>query len=163
MTEVNGLRLAYRGFVAGLAGAYVWIAVAMLAAVPGADPLAPLRVLASIGPDGRSATSAEALVLGLAVTQVVGAAVGIGFAYFFGRFFTVRATLGAGAVCVAVLAWCVLSNRLAAAVAVDPVTLGASGGLLATLGYGLVLGWSVPVRSEVVRGDVARDSVVGAP
>jgi hypothetical protein len=158
MTEVNSLRLAYRGFVAGLAGAYVWIAVAMLAAVPDADPLAALRVLASIGPDGWSATSEEALVLGLALTQVVGAAVGIGFAYFFARFFTVRATLGAGAVCVAVLAWCVISNRLAAAVALDPVTLTASGGLLlATVGYGLVLGWSVPVR-----GDVVRDSVTDA-
>ena len=152
MTEVNGLRLAYRGFVAGLAGAYVWIAVAMLAAVPGADPLAPLRLLASIGPSGWSATSEEALVLGLALTQIVGAAVGIGFAYFFARFFTVRATLGVGAVCVAILAWAVLANRLAAAIALDPVTLGASGGLLlATVGYGLVLGWSVPVRGEVTR------------
>jgi hypothetical protein len=152
MTEVNGLRLAYRGFVAGLAGAYVWIAIAMLAAVPGDDPLAPLRVLASIGPDGWSATSEEALVLGLAVTQVVGAAVGIGFAYFFGRFFTVRSTLGVGAVCVAILAWAILSNRLAAAVAVDPVALGASGGLLlATVAYGAVLGSQVPVRGEVAR------------
>jgi hypothetical protein len=152
VTEVNGLRLAYRGFVAGLAGAYVWIAIAMLAAVPGADPLAPLRVLASIGPDGWSTSREESLVLGLALTQVVGAAVGIGFAYFFARFFTVRATLGIGAVCVAVLAWAVLSNRLATASSVDPVALGASGGLLlATIGYGLVLGGSVPVRGDVAR------------
>lgn len=152
MTEVNGLRLAYRGFVAGLAGAYVWIAIAMLAAVPGGGPLAPLRVLASIGPDGWAATGEEALILGLALTQVVGAAVGIGFAYFFGRFFTVRATLGTGAVCVALLAWVVLSNRLASAAELDPIALGASGGLLvATVGYGLVLGWWVPVRGEVTR------------
>ena len=34
MTEVNGLHLAYKGFVGGLAGGYVWTAIAMsLAAI----------------------------------------------------------------------------------------------------------------------------------
>ncbi|HSI99656.1 MAG TPA: hypothetical protein VLA59_04660, partial [Patescibacteria group bacterium] len=66
MTDVNGLRLAYRGFVAGLAGAYVWMAVVMTrAGLLRADPLAPLRPLAlAISP---LAGSPElAFVLGLA-------------------------------------------------------------------------------------------------
>ena len=49
MTEINGLRLAYRGFVAGLAGAYVWVAIAMtLSAIVHADPLFALRPFALV-------------------------------------------------------------------------------------------------------------------
>ena len=95
MTEVMGLRLAYRGFVTGLAGAYVWAAIAMLlgAALHG-DPLHPLRPLAmALSP---VADSPElAFVLGLAAVQAGGALVGMCFAYFFARFFTIRATLAA--------------------------------------------------------------------
>lgn len=45
---MTGLRLAYPGFVTGLAGAYVWATIAMLlgAAIHG-DPLQRLRPLAT--------------------------------------------------------------------------------------------------------------------
>ncbi len=152
VTEVNGLHLAYRGFVAGLAGAYVWVAIAMLAAAPTGSPLEPLRILGSIGPHGWGASVSESFVLALGLAQVVGAGIGIGFAYFFGRFFTVRITLGIAAICVAVLAWSLLSTRLALAAAMDPMTVGTSAGmLLGTLAYGWVLGWSIPVRGDVTR------------
>lgn len=152
VTEVNGLHLAYRGFVAGLAGAYVWIAIAMIAAVPAGSPLVPLQILGSIGPDGWGASVSESFVLALGLAQVVGAGIGIGFAYFFGRFFTVRMTLGVAAICVAVLAWSILSTRLALAATMDPMTVGTSTGMiLGTLAYGWVLGWSIPVRGEVTR------------
>ncbi len=152
MTEINGLRLAYRGFIAGLAGAYVWIAIAMLLATPSGAPLAPLRVMGSIGPDGWSISLHESFVLALGLAQVAGAGIGIGFAYFFARFFTMRGTLLAAAICVAILAWALLSNRLALAAGVNPWTFGPSVGLIAaTIGYGLVLGGSVPVRGDVTR------------
>lgn len=152
MTDVNGLRLAYRGFIAGIAGAYVWVAIAMLLATPSGAPLGPLRVVGSIGPDGWSISSHESFVLALGLAQLAGAGIGIGFAYFFARFFTVRGTLLAAAICVAVLAWALLSNRLALAAGVDQWTFGPSTGLiLATLGYGCVLGWWVPVRGDVTR------------
>lgn len=152
MTEVNGLRLAYRGFVAGLAGAYVWIAVAMLLSLPTGGPMAPVQALGSIGPEGARTSTGEALVLGLGLTQVTGAGIGMAFAYFFARFFTVRATLGAAAVCVAILAWSLLGSRVGLAIGVDQDDLVSSLALLAaTIGYGWVLGASVPVRGEVVR------------
>jgi hypothetical protein len=152
MTEINGLRLAYRGFVAGLAGGYVWLAIAMVASLPAGGPMDPVLTLGSVGPDGARATAQEAFVLGLGLAQVGGAAVGMTFAYFFARFFTVRVTLGIAAICVAVLAWALLSNRLAVAIGADPWTFGTSVALVvATIGYGWVLGWSVPVRGEVAR------------
>ena len=93
MTEVNGLRLAYKGFVGGLAGGYVWAAIAMLlAAIVHGDPLRPLEPLAlALAPVAGSPELA--FVLGLGAVQAGGALIGMCFAYFFGRFFTVRATL----------------------------------------------------------------------
>ena len=59
MTEVNGLRLAYRGLIAGLAGGYVWIAIAMLlSALAEGDPLRPLRPAAlALSPLARGRTA----------------------------------------------------------------------------------------------------------
>ena len=147
---MNGLRLAYRGFVAGLAGGYLWAAIAMLlGAVVQGDPLAPLRPFAlALSP---MAGSPElAFVLGLAAVQAGGGLVGICFAYFFARFFTVRATLGVAAAAVALLAWGLISAALARetggmALANQAVSL------IATLGYGVLLGAGVPIRGEVTR------------
>jgi hypothetical protein len=90
VTEVNGLRLAYRGLIAGLAGGYVWAAIAMtLAGIVHGDPLRPLEPLAlALAPFARSPELS--FVLGLGAVQAGGALVGMCFAYFFGRFFTVR-------------------------------------------------------------------------
>ena len=148
MTEVMGLRLAYRGFVTGLAGAYVWAAIAMLlgAALHG-DPLHPLRPLAiAITP---VADSPElAFVLGLIAIQAGGALVGMCFAYFFARFFTVRATLSVAAPVVALLAWALIAAGLARGLGVPMGTLELAP-ILATVGYGVLLGAGVPVRGEV--------------
>ncbi len=150
MTEINGLRLAYRGLVAGLAGGYVWAAVAMaLAAVTLGDPLAPLRPIAlALSP---MAVSPElAFVLGLAAVQAGGALFGMTFAYFFGRFFTVRSTVAIAAPIVALLVWGLVGTAVArdigiASVASHPIPA------VASLAYGLLLGAGVPVRSEVMR------------
>src|SRR6188768_2709401 len=87
MTDVNGLRLPYRGFIAGLAGGYVWAAIAMLlAALAEGDPLRPLRPIAlALTPIAGSPELA--FVLGLAAVQAGGAVIGMCFAYFFARFF----------------------------------------------------------------------------
>jgi hypothetical protein len=148
MTEVMGLRLAYRGFVTGLAGAYVWAAIAMLlgAAIHG-DPLRPLRPLAiAISPIAD--TPELAFVLGLAAIQLGGALIGMCFAYFFARFFTVRATLAAAAPIVALLAWALIAAGLAQGLGV-PIGAAELAPLLATIGYGLLLGAAIPVRGEV--------------
>jgi hypothetical protein len=148
MTEVMGLRLAYRGFVTGLAGAYVWAAIAMLlGAVISADPLRPLRPLAmAVSP---FADSPElAFVLGLAAVQLGGAIVGMFFAYFFARFFTVRATLAAAAPVVALLAWALVAAGLSGGLGVPVLGLEIAP-ILATIGYGILLGFGVPVRGEV--------------
>jgi len=150
VTEINGLRLAYRGLVAGLAGGYVWAAVAMaLAAVTLGDPLAPLRPIAlALSP---MAVSPElAFVLGLAAVQAGGALFGMTFAYFFGRFFTVRSTVAIAAPIVALLVWGLVGTAVArdigiASVASHPIPA------VASLAYGLLLGAGVPVRSEVMR------------
>lgn len=150
MTEVNGLRLAYRGFVAGLAGAYAWVAVTMLlGALIDADPLAMLRPIAvAITP---LAGSAElAFVLGLAAVQAAGGFIGLCFAYFFARFFTVRPTLQVAAPVVAVLAWAVLGGLVAPEGTVPGIATHVAP-LLATLAYGLFLAAAVPVRGEVLR------------
>jgi hypothetical protein len=152
MTEVNGLRLAYRGFVAGLAGGYIWVAIAMtLSAIMRDDPLLPLRPLAlAVTP---LAGSAElAFVIGLMAVQAAGALVGMCFAYFFARFFTVTATLRIAAPAVALLAWALI----AAAADVTPRVAAADWQaqlvpLVATLGYAILLGAWVPVRGEVMR------------
>src|SRR5688500_1374884 len=85
MTEVNGLRLAYKGFVGGLAGAYVWTAIAMaLAGLVHGDPLRPLAPLA-LALTPLAGSPALSFVLGLLAVQAGGALIGMGFAYFFGR------------------------------------------------------------------------------
>ena len=149
MTEINGLRLAYRGFITGLAASYAWLALAMaLSGLLLGDSLAPLRPLAAaVSP---AATSSElAFVIGLMVVQAGGGLVGICFAYFFARFFTVRGTLLAAAPAFTLLAWALLQAGLASLSSV-PAGL-APIGALACLGYGLLLGVGVPVRGEVVR------------
>lgn len=150
MTEVNGLRLAYRGFVTGLAGGYVWAAIAMVAsALANGDPLRPIRPLAlALSP---LAGSPElAFLLGLAALQAGGALVGMCFAYFFARFFTARATLAVAAPAFTLLVW----GMIAAVVARDsgivefathPIPA------LASLGYGLLLGAALPLRGAVMR------------
>jgi hypothetical protein len=150
MTEVNGLRLAYRGFIAGLAGAYVWAAIAMvLSGIFADDPLRPLRPIAeALTP---LATSPElAFVLGLAAVQLCGALVGMCFAYFFGRFFTVRATLTIAGPAVAILVWAIVATGLARSAGADELATEAIP-ILATIGYGLLIGAAVPVRGEVSR------------
>jgi hypothetical protein len=148
MTDVNGLRLAYRGFVAGLAAAYVWVATAMvLGTLVHGDPLAPLRPIAQAMLDV-AGTPELAFVLGLAGVQGGGALAGMCFAYFFARFFTVRPTLALAAPAVAVLMWGVASIGLA------PDGLPAATqaiGIVATIAYGTLLGGAVPVRGEVAR------------
>jgi hypothetical protein len=150
MTEVNGLRLAYRGFVAGLAGGYVWAAIAMaLAALIHADPLQPLRPFAlAITP---LAGSPElAFVLGLAAVQLGGALIGMCFAYFFARFFTVTTTLRVAAPAVALLTWALIGTAVDHHAGVVGVALQVVP-LIATLGYGVFVGAIVPVRGEVTR------------
>jgi len=150
MTDVMGLRLAYRGFVAGLAGAYVWAAVVMtLSGIVVGDPLAPLRPIAlAISP---LAGSPElAFVLGLAAIQAAGALVGMCFAYFMARFFTVRATMRIAAPITALLAWGLIAAVLEAeAVGVPPAFHGVA--VIGAIGYGLLLGAQVPLRGEVAR------------
>jgi hypothetical protein len=150
VTEVMGLRLAYRGFVAGLAGGYVWAAIAMaLGGLLYADPLRSLRPFAlAISP---LAGSAElSFVLGLAAVQLVGGLVGMCFAYFFARYFTVHPTLWLAGPIIALLVWALIAAGL------DRAGPGADVGtqlvpLLATAGYGIVLAARVPVRGEVTR------------
>ncbi|HEY6608445.1 MAG TPA: hypothetical protein VI277_04535 [Candidatus Limnocylindria bacterium] len=150
MTEVNGLRLAYRGFIAGLAGAYAWVAIGMtFSALATGDPLYALRPFA-LAVTPVADTPELAFVLGFAAIQIGGAVVGMLFAYFFARFFTVRATLTIAGPVVALLAW----GLIAAAFTRD--TDGAllaqhAIPVLATLGYGLFLAAGVPLRDEVRR------------
>ena len=150
MTEVNGLRLAYKGFVGGLAGGYVWAAIAMLlAAIVHGDPLRPLEPLAlALAPVAGSPELA--FVLGLGAIQAGGAVTGMCFAYFFGRFFTVRATLATAAPAAALLTWGIVAAVLTRALpGVELVA--APVAILATIGYGLILGATVPVRGAVIR------------
>jgi hypothetical protein len=150
MTEVNGLRLAYKGFVGGLAGGYVWAAIAMaLAGIVHGDPLRPLEPLAlALVPFAGSPELA--FVLGLTAVQAGGALIGMCFAYFFGRFFTVRATLTVAAPAAAVLVWALIAAMLTRRMpGVDLVA--APVAVIATIGYGLMLGAMVPVRGAVVR------------
>ena len=150
MTDVNGLRLAYRGFIAGLAGGYVWAAIAMLlAALAEGDPLRPLRPLAlALTPVAGSPELA--FVLGLAAVQAGGAVIGMCFAYFFARFFTVRTTLAVAAPVFTLLVWGLIATVVArdsgiVEFSTHPVPA------LASIGYGLLLGLSLPLRGEVAR------------
>ncbi len=150
MTEVNGLRLAYRGFVTGLAAAYVWIAVAMIgASIFSGDALAPLRPLAQmIVAD--SVPPSLAFVVGFAFVQGAGATVGMCFAYFFGRFFTVRSTMNAAAPAFAILAWALLATGVNSLTGSNNLGMQVAP-LIATVAYGVVLGTGVPVRRDVTR------------
>lgn len=150
MTEVNGLRLAYRGFIAGLAGGYVWAAIAMiLSGLADGDALRPLRPLAlALTPVAGSPELA--FVLGLAALQAGGGLVGMCFAYFFARFFTVRPTLAIAAPTFTLLIWGLLaavvaSNTGIVDFATHPIPA------VASLGFGVLLGAAIPVRGEVIR------------
>jgi hypothetical protein len=140
MTEVNGLRLAYRGLVAGLAAGYVWAAVAMLGAIlSGERAWLPLGLLG--GGAGR-----DELALGIGTLQVASGGAGMIFAYFFGRFFTVRETLVVAAPCFALLVWLLAGLLLPARdVTLQLVLAGA------TVLYGTFLGLGLPTRGEVAR------------
>jgi hypothetical protein len=139
VTEINGLRLAYRGLVTGLAAGWVWAATAMIGGLlVGGRPLLPLELLG--GGLGR-----EELALGIAIALLASGGIGIAFAYFFARYFTVRGTLLAAAPCFAVLAWLVL-GRLTDNSATTNVVL-----LTASLLYGIILGADVPVRGDLLR------------
>ena len=150
MTDVNGLRLAYRGFITGLAGGYVWAAIAMLlAALAVGDPLSPLRPIAlALTPVAGSPELA--FVLGLAAVQAGGAVIGMSFAYFFARFFTVRTTLAVAAPAFTLLAWGLIASVVArdsgiVEFSTHPIPA------LASIGYGLLLGIALPLRGEVTR------------
>lgn len=150
MNEINGLRLAYRGFVAGLAGGYIWAALAMtMAGLLHADPLRPLRPIAlAITP--LAGSSELGFVVGLAAVQAGGGLTGMLVAYFVARYFTVRPMLVAAAPLAALLVWMVT----AVVVAADTSTrefASAPIPIVATIGYGLLLGVAVPVRGEVAR------------
>ena len=142
MTEVNGFRLAYRGLVAGLAAGWVWLAVVLAGLMlTGTDPLGATRSL-GVGNEG------SGLIVGLALAQAISGGIGLVFAYFFGRYFTVRPTLAIAAPVFAVLCW----------LAVADVTHGAGLGwisqgvlVVAAAVYGLMLGSTLPIRGEVLR------------
>lgn len=150
MTEVIGLRLAYRGFVAGLAGGYVWAAVAMvLAALLHGDPLQPLRPIA-LAVTPLAGTPELSFVVGLAAVQAAGGIIGMTFAYFFGRFFTVRPTVVAAAPLLAVLVWAFVAAAIAGETSITQFATSPIG-VLATIGYGILLGVWIPLRGEVLR------------
>jgi hypothetical protein len=141
MTEVNGLHLAYRGLVAGLAAGWVWVAVALAGLlVAGNDPLSATRSLGN-GSEG------SGLISALALAQVAAGGIGLVFAYFFARYFTVRGTLAAAGPAFALLCW------FATAYVLDgswPLTRLAVM-TFAALAYGAMLGRAVPTRGEVLR------------
>jgi hypothetical protein len=157
MTEVNGLRLAYRGFVAGLAGGYVWAALAMvLAALAYGDPLSPLRPIAlAVSP--LAGTPELAFVVGLAAIQAAGGLIGMVFAYFFGRFFTIRPTLVGAAAITTLLVWIFVAAAVAWQTSISDFATSPIG-IVATVGYGLLLGIWIPLRGEVTRHEVPDQS-----
>ena len=113
------------------------------------DPLRPLEPLAlALAPVAGSPELA--FVLGLCAVQAGGAVTGMCFAYFFGRFFTVRATLAIAAPAAALLTWGIVAAVLTRALpGVELVA--APVAILAAIGYGLILGATVPVRGAVIR------------
>ncbi len=148
MTEIYGLRLAYRGLIAGLAGGYVWLAVAMLMSWPITGPLSPVQLLAAVGPARLASAPGSGFVLALVLVEVTAGAMGLGFAYFLGRYFTVRRTLAAAGPCFALLAWLSASESLGVSRLPPAVQVGFG---FATLLYGILLGASVPTRPELLR------------
>lgn len=151
MTSVNGLRLAYRGFVTGLAAGYVWMATAMgVAVLLHGDPLMPLRPLAALVLPAAGGSASASFVIGFGLVQLAAATVGMCFSYFFGRFFTARPTLAAAAPCFAVLVWALLA--VGAGWRSGDAGLGlAAAPVVATLAYGVLLGAGLPLRGEVLR------------
>ena len=84
--------------------------------------------------------------------------IGLVFAYFFGRYFTVRGTLAVAALAFAILCW------LATAYVLDGSWLSLTRQAVLTLAavaYGAMLGGAVPTRSEVLRGP--RRQPIGSP
>jgi hypothetical protein len=152
MTEINGLRLAYRGLMAGLAGGYVWLAVAMVMSWPITGPLGPVQMVASVAPQRAASAPGGSFLLALVLVELSAGAVGMAFAYFLGRYFTVRRTLAAAAPCFALLAWLSVSERLGVARLPLAVQVGLA---LATLLYGILLGASIPTRPELLRSGQA--------
>lgn len=155
MTEVNGFRLAYRGLVAGLAAGWVWLAIVLAGLLlAGINPLGATRQL------GNGSDSAG-LIVALALAQAVSGGIGLVFAYFFGRYFTVRPTLAVAAPVFAVLCW------LAVADVTNSAGLGwiAQGVLVvAAAVYGLILGSALPTRGEVLRDPQSGDDYsAGSP
>lgn len=141
MTEVNGPRLAYRGLVAGLAGGWVWLAIALAGLIAvGVDPLSTVDRLGH-GP-GWGAVGTVALA------QVAAGLTGMLFAYFFGRYFTVRPTLAVSATAFALLGWLMLADVAGIDGLRWPTQLVLG---IASLAYGAMLGNALPVRSEVTR------------
>ena len=152
-----GGRLIYRGLIAGLAGGYVWIAIAMLlSALADGDALLPLRPVAlALSPVAGSPELA--FVLGLAAVQATGAVIGVLFAYFFARFFTVRTTLAVAAPAFAMLAWGLIAALIARDTgilefATHPIPA------LASACYGILLGGALPLRGQVTRSAAASSS-----
>jgi len=152
VTEVNGLHLAFRGLTAGLAAGWVWVAVALTGLVlAGSDPLAATNPLGN-------GTAGTGLISALAIAQVASGGVGLVFAYFFGRYFTVRGTLALTALAFAVLCW------LATAYVLDGSWLSMTRQAVLTLAavaYGAMLGGAVPTRTEVLRQRPAQSA--GSP
>jgi hypothetical protein len=141
VTEINGLRLAYRGLVTGLAAGWVWAATAMLGGLlAGWRPLLPLELLG--GGNGR-----DELALGIAIVALASGGIGMAFAYFFARYFTVRGTLLAAAPSFALLAWLATASALDAGPDIWPQLVLA----VASLSYGVLLGIGLPVRGQVTR------------
>jgi hypothetical protein len=159
MTSVNGLRLAYRGFVTGLAAGYAWLAVAMVyAALAVGDPLQPLRPLASLILPAAGGSASASFVIGFGLVQLASAMAGMCFAYFFGRFFTTRPTMAAAAPCFALLAWALFAAGAGASGGIGPLGL-AIAPLAATLAYGLLLGAGLPLRGDVERRHEGSEAV----
>ena len=152
MTEINGLRLAYRGFVTGLAAGYVWAAAAMLGAwLAGHQPATPMYLLGGAGRDG--------LLAGIGLIQVGSAGIGMAFAYFFGRFFTVRRTLALAGLCFGILVWLVIAKVVDSRMSDDLTAVGLRIALVAASAlYGVMLGAAVPTRVEVLRHQAAPTS-----
>jgi hypothetical protein len=141
MTEVNGVRLAYRGLIAGLAAGWVWLAIALLGFLAlGVDPLTPVRPLGG-GPWW-------AAIGAVALAQIGSGLLGMLFAYLFGRYFTMRATLAVAATAFALLSWLAVADLAG----VDGLGWSIQVVLaVASLAYGAMLGNAVPVRGEVLR------------
>jgi hypothetical protein len=150
---VDGFRLAYRGLIAGLVGAYLWVAGAMVAGLLVAgDPVSPLRTVGlAASPAWIADPSLHWLPVLAALAQAGGGLAGVLFAYFVARYFTVRRTLAIAGTCVGLLlGWAVLGSLVPPG---DP-TPAAPAALAIAVGsiwYGVFIGLEVPLRGDVER------------